>query len=324
MSKQPSAFDMLSNLIFIRLQQLKRELIRTGWLYSLILLIIVGIFGFLFYHLVQTQIHSFYLSALLIITVYAIHSTRNDLTFIKQQLWNPYFILTSEYLLLTLPVFILLFVKGFFASGCIIIAGCLLVALTVPGNSTTLLFPKLTRWIPSGMFEWRSGIRNSKGIAAVFIIGLYASCFLKFFPLIFLWLITISVAGFYQFGEPLSLLYLHENAKQLLRSKIISSLSLYLKLTYIPVLANIFFHPQIWWVNILIYSLYTLVVICAVLIKYAVYKPNEKLTAGSMLLSIVSISPALPFTIPFPIVVATIKYKSALQNLDYYFHDQHQ
>ena len=49
MSKQPSSFDMLSNLIFIRLQQLKRELIRTGWLYSLILLIIVGIFGFLFY-----------------------------------------------------------------------------------------------------------------------------------------------------------------------------------------------------------------------------------------------------------------------------------
>lgn len=324
MNKRSSAFDMILNLILIRLQQLKRELIRTGWFYSLILLIIVGLFGFLLYHGVQTQIHSFYLAALLIVTVYAIHNTRNDLIFIKQQLWNPYFILTSEYLLLAFPVFILLFVKGFFASICLIIAGCLLVALIVPKNSTILLFPKLARWIPHGMFEWWSGIRNTKGIAAVFVIGLYASCFLKFFPLIFLWLITISVAGFYQFGEPLSLLYLHENAKQLLRSKIISSLSLYLKITFIPVLANIFFHPQIWWVNILIYALCTLVVICAVLIKYAVYKPNERLTAGSMLLSIVSISPALPFTIPFPIVVATIKYKSALQNLDYYFHDQHQ
>lgn len=324
MSKRPSAFDMISNLLYIRLQQLKRELIRTGWFYSLILLIIVGLFGFLLYHGVQTKIHSFYLAALLIVTVYAIHSTRNDLTFIKQQLWNPYFLLTSEYILLTLPVIILLLVKGFFPSVCIIIAGCLLVALTVPGNSTTLLFPKLARWIPPGMFEWWSGIRNSKGIAAVFIIGLYATCFLKFFPLIFLWLFTITVAGFYQFGEPLTLLYLHENAKQLLRSKIISSLSLYLKITIIPILVNIFFHPQIWWVNLLIYALCTLVVICAVLIKYAVYRPNERLTAGSMLLSIVSISPALPITIPFPIVVATMKYKTALQNLDYYFHDQHQ
>ncbi|HQX68745.1 MAG TPA: hypothetical protein PLU85_02300 [Bacteroidia bacterium] len=323
MNKQSSEFQMISNLVFIRLQQLKRELTKTGWLYSLILLVITGLLGFLLYHVVQNSTHSFYLAALMIVSVYTIHSTRNDLQFIRQQLRNPFFILTTEYILLALPVIILLFLKSYFIAGCTIIAGCILIALIVPKNSTHLLFPKLARWIPSAMFEWLSGIRNTKGIVAVFLIVLYATCFLKFIPLIFLWLTTITIAGFYQFGEPLSLLYLHENAKQLLRIKIKNVLLLYVKITLIPVLVNIFLHPDIWWVDLMIYILCMLVIICAVLIKYAVYRPNERLTAGSMLLSIVSISPALPFTLPLPIIVAAIKYKSAIQNLENYFHDQH-
>lgn len=314
---------MISSLVFIRLQQLKRELTKTGWLYSLILLVITGLLGFLLYHVVQNSTHSFYLAALIILAVYGIHGTRNDLQFIRQQLRNPFFILTTEYVLISLPIIILLFLKSYFIAGCTIIAGCILIALIVPKNSTHLLFPKLARWIPSAMFEWLSGIRNTKGIVAVFLIVLYATCFLKFIPLIFLWLTTITIAGFYQFGEPLSLLYLHENAKQLLRIKIKNVLLLYVKITLIPVLVNIFLHPDIWWVDLMIYILCMLVIICAVLIKYAVYRPNERLTAGSMLLSIVSISPALPFTLPLPIIVAAIKYKSAIQNLENYFHDQH-
>lgn len=323
MNKQSSEFQMISSLVFIRLQQLKRELTKTGWLYSLILLVIIGLLGFLLYHVVQNSTHSFYLAALIILAVYGIHGTRNDLQFIRQQLRNPFFILTTEYVLISLPIIILLFLKSYFIAGCTIIAGCILIALIVPKNSTHLLFPKLARWIPSAMFEWLSGIRNTKGIVAVFLIVLYATCFLKFIPLIFLWLTTITIAGFYQFGEPLSLLYLHENAKQLLRIKIKNVLLLYVKITLIPVLVNIFLHPDIWWVDLMIYILCMLVIICAVLIKYAVYRPNERLTAGSMLLSIVSISPALPFTLPLPIIVAAIKYKSAIQNLENYFHDQH-
>lgn len=323
MNKQSSELEMISNLVFIRLQQLKCELTKTGWLYSLILLVITGLLGFLLYHVVQNSTHSFYLAALIIVAVYAIHSTRNDLQFIRQQLRNPFFILTTEYVLISLPIIILLFLKSYFIAGCTIIAGCIFIAIIVPKNSMHLLFPKLAKWIPSAMFEWLSGIRNTKGIVAVFLIVLYATCFLKFVPLIFLWLITITIAGFYQFGEPLSLLYLHENAKQLLRSKIKNVLLLYIKITLIPVLMNIFLHPDIWWVDLMIYILCMLVIICAVLIKYAVYRPNERLTAGSMLLSIVSISPALPFTLPLPVIVAAMKYKSAIQNLENYFHDQH-
>ena len=322
MNKQSSAFEMISNLLFIRLQQLKRELISTGWFYSLIILIITGLLGFLLYHAVQNQIHSFYLAALIIVAIYIIHNSRNDLQFIRQQLRNPFFLLTTEYILLALPVIFLLLLKGFFAAGCTIITGCVLVALIAPKNSVYLLFPKLASWIPSEMFEWMSGIRKTKGVVAVFIIVMYATSFLKFIPLIFLWLITITIAGFYQFGEPLTLLYLHENAKRLLSNKIKSALSLFVKISIIPVLVNIFLHPDIWWVDLMVYTLCLLVITCAILIKYAVYRPNERLTAGSILLSVVCISPTLPFTIPLPVVVAVMKYKSAIQNLENYFHDQ--
>lgn len=251
-----------------------------------------------------------------------IHFRRRDYGFLTTQTQNPLAIFFAEYTLISLPVAISLLFNGQW----IITLGLLLFTFFLsglPGGKTQIqLDLQLGNIIPARAFEWKSGVRKAQlWIIILYIIGLA----LSFTPAgapggIFL--LSLIMLNFYEHGEPLSILLAEELPSQkFIFRKINIALKLYL-LGMLPLLAaHLIFNAELWFVPFLITILAGIIMVYAIVLKYAFYEPGTRNHAAQLFLSLGIISIFIPVLLPLILVLIVYFYNRAIKNLNNYLND---
>jgi hypothetical protein len=183
-------------------------------------------------------------------------------------------------------------------------------------------FRNISSIIPASHFEWISGFRKSFLLLIPLCILAIGFCWFKILPLFLLWFITFIITSFYNEFEPVHILreggY---SSKRFLRQKLYQH-SGYLLLLYTPVLLiNTIFNFEYWIVNLLFIPVQLSLLCFAICFKYSVYEPSKNLTAGSLILTMVSLCALIPYLLPVPLVMTFIYYRKAKNNLDNYLND---
>lgn len=87
------------------------------------------------------------------------------------------------------------------------------------------------------------------------------------------------------------------------------------------VLAFVLFHPELWFIPVVEYVLISFILMYAIFLKYAFYKPNQQLIAGQIFTAIGALSLFLPFLIPLVWILSVRFYFKSISNLNPYLDD---
>lgn len=167
-------------------------------------------------------------------------------------------------------------------------------------------------------------LQNTHPWSLLLWLAALAFCWLPVLPLFLLGAIAMLVAGAQEQCEPLGMLLATANsARALLKKKVLGSMQL-MSLIVVPVLiiATIF-QPQWWWIHAL-FGLGMLVLVAyAIVLKYANYRPNERLDANGANVGVAAVFAILPGLSLVPIIMLLTELPKARANLNAYFHDHH-
>ncbi|MBK9276399.1 MAG: hypothetical protein IPM49_17920 [Flavobacteriales bacterium] len=226
-----------------------------------------------------------------------------------------------EYGALVLPVLLMLGLAGAWASALVILAAVALPWLPVVRTSG-VRGSWLRRWIPTRLFEWRGLVQGTHPWGLLAWLVALALCWLPVLPLFLLGGLALMAAAAQEQCEPRAmLLATAADARALLRTKVFGALRLLLVLELPVLLAATVFRPEWWWVHVGFgLGLLTLVAY-AVVLKYANYQPNERLSANGANVSVAALFAILPGLGVVPLVMLLTEVPKARANLSAYFHD---
>lgn len=130
------------------------------------------------------------------------------------------------------------------------------------------------------------------------------------------------IFSFYQQNESVPILISGElGTKKFLWYKI-ANLQFLFTLMIAPLLIAFFiFHPQLWFVPVLEYVLFSFIFIYIVLMKYAFYVPGLKNSANQVLIAFGPLSIFVPFMLPVIWLLSIKFYFNAKSNLKIYLND---
>lgn len=258
-------------------------------------------------------------SALVIFILFSLQKGRRDLHFLFSHSQRPYFQLLAEYQLVLLMVSIpALFHQQYLYFGAIHATGCFL-PLVKPRQTETLRFKFLGRWIPTSQYEWISGMRQQLIILLpLYLVALILSP-VKLFPLVALWIINLSIQGFYIACEPVHVLHaLNGTATDILKQKIRFALRLFALING-PVLVINLMVQRDGFIPILLFTIYSIAGIClAICTKYSYYKPGDlqRGLAGHMVINNMVLFS--PYLLPVPLLMLWRNWHKAVKNLQFY------
>ena len=249
-----------------------------------------------------------------------IHFQRPDKSFLKLVGSNPFQVYLVEYFLLSLPVIgLLVFYGGFLWAASLLPFLVLLSALNFTIGKRQVRAINMN-WIPVRGFEWKSGMRKN---GLLFILFFLLGIGLAFTP----FMIPISIAGFgivaasfYLEGESVMLLrQFADSPKGLLRKKIADG-SLWLSFGVLPLaVVYVCLHPQFWFIPLVLWIAGSLLISFAILIKYALFEPGQKLEKNGMILALFGVFLFIPFLLPAALFLWVRQYGKAMQSLKPHF-----
>lgn len=310
---------MNRSLLLIRWWQIRKELKGAGLLYALLLLlIVVAGSGMAFSHYRRNP-DAYLVAGLIAGSVLALHTGRKDKSFVRKHMDRPVFNMFLEYSVLTLP-FTLPVLGTPYAWLFVLMQLAFAGIACIPGTlreKTRYRF--LASWIAARDFEWLSGVRKSFMLLIAFYTMAWATCWIMVAPLVALWLITVQAASFYAECESVLMLRSgYTSAVSLLHTKIKRHSRMLLLLSLPVLMVNSFFCPGMLWINLAFAGVQLLLLVFAILLKYAVYIPEKTLSGNNILLGIASLSVAVPFLLPVPLLMNIRNYGRAVRNLKTY------
>jgi hypothetical protein len=304
-------------LLKIRSKQAQRELNDLG-LYLFLFVLFLILLLIISNSLNKDVLSSTYQLLFLFTLCLTIQFYRSDKKFIYLHIKNPHFEIYSEYFTLTIPFSCSVLITShwyYFLIFQILLA--LIPFIHLSFSSHNSYFKSIPKFIDSTGFEYLSGVRHSfYHLIPLYLLALSFSWF-NIFPLILLWLITVTFTSFYYECEPLNILRNNRNSpRQFLWFKI-QLHSKYLLFLYIPVLlVNTLFNQGYWLINLLFLLLQLSLLVFAITLKYSCYQPNENLKRNKIILSIVSLGAILPYFLPVPLFMAKVYFHKAIKNLN--------
>jgi hypothetical protein len=309
-------------LIYIRYLQAIR-ILKDGGLGSILLpFLIIGL-SIASYKAYDNMRYGALLTAILVLLCVSIHIRRKDKKFAQLHLSNDHLQMYVEYILLTLPfAFTAIFTPHYFYYPLLLILLWFIPYLRYSPTPKTSLKNISTLFPTAHSIEWVSGLRNSfLTILPLYTLAL-ATCWMRFLPLLLLWIITTAILNFYSEHEAVHILRAqHNNAKDFLNEKI-KVHSFYVCIYYAPVLIlNSIFNHDFLEINVLFLLVQLSLIIFAINAKYSSYVPAQQNLASNISVAIISIASVVPYLLPLPVIFAIVYYKKAIQNLNNYFHD---
>ncbi|MBB6462523.1 hypothetical protein [Flammeovirga kamogawensis] len=290
-----------------------------GFLRTLFLMLL---FGFLQFLIAQAEaIHIVVILALLFTLIAGMHSYRGDEKLLLNLLEFPvgYYVFEYAVIIALVSIGVLFSAQPqFWFIG--IFLGSLIsflptkIEIDNTGFSIPLPFSKTA-------FEWKAGMRNG-GVWGL-VIG-FAVTFLgvlRFELLIVgLFLMNLSIVGFFKFNEPRALLYaISDSPVGLLTQKIHTSFKIYFILNVPYLLIGLVFYTSLFYILVYLFIVTAIIIMLAILMKYASYEPETASFANSTLLGFYYICLFIPFLLPIPLLVSIRTWKRASKQLSFFY-----
>ncbi len=269
-----------------------------------------------------TNAHYIAVGALLM--VWGLHQRRPDHHFLHRHLPQPRLAMALEYGALALPVLAGLLLSGAWASAAVL-PTVLVLPWSPVARSSGVRAAWLRKWIPAHLFEWRSFLQNTHPWSSLLWLAALGFCWLPVLPMFLLGVVALMACGAQEQCEPRAmLLATTADARALLRRKVLGSVWIMLAVQ-LPVLSGAtIFQPQWWWIHTLFGLGMVVLLAYAVALKYANYRPNDRLEANGANVTVAAVFAILPGLGLVPLIMLLNEWRNARANLNTYFdaHDR--
>lgn len=313
---------MYLSLLQIRFKQIYRTasnlgLFRALFVAILLFLLLLAFFTYLGKSGFRNWLTVGYLSGLL-----STHLNRPDKQFliINAQGYNTVFLLDYVFLAIPLLVCQLFYQQFILAPTSAIVIGLIpFINISIQKRSLNNL---IINAIPNEAFEWRAGVRKLfVFVLTIWFLAIIFSWFVATVP-VAIFILGVSVFSFYDKGESIAILLSPElKSKRFLLRKITVAQLLFSTLLFPIVITFMIIHPELWYIPLIEFVLFSSILTYIVLLKYSFYRPNKKLIAGQMFSAIGALSVLLPFFIPLVWVLTIRFYFKSVSNLNIYMND---
>ena len=313
MTHAPDAFVLLR----LRWLQLRRALPAYGLVF--LALAVVGAVWLSHKAALQDASNAHYIAGGAVLTVWGLHQRRPDHHFVQRHVPHARLAMALEYGALTLPVLLGLLLATAWAS-----AALSLVVLVFPwspvAHASGVRGTWLRKWIPAHLIEWKSLLQNTYPWSLLLWFAALVSCWLPVLPLFLLGGLALMVCAAQEQCEPRAmLLATSTDARALLRNKVLGAARLMILLQLPVLIGATFFQPQWWWIHVL-FGLGMLVLVAySVALKYANYRPNERLDANGANVTVAAMFAILPCLGLVPFFMLLSEMRNARENLNSYF-----
>lgn len=290
---------MIRKIILLRFLQLYRSSGNIGIFRVLFLLLFVLplIILFLVQHIAMHP-WPLVIPAATTYIIWMIHRRRNDYHFLIPVVQRPQKLFLTEYLIFTLPVTLLLISKALYLHTLVLFILAVAISYAVPvqvANSSRTLTLKV---IPSGMFEWQSGIRKNLVAVVLFYLPGIAGFYNPGFPAISGLMLTLVFISFYSEYEPRSMLCANISGPgRFLVKKVVIHAGCF-ALILLPILLLAMIHNDYRLINLGYFVAALNLITFSILLKYYQYRPSSYSGAHQVLVTLVGlISVILPVAI---------------------------
>lgn len=252
-----------------------------------------------------------------------LHQRRADLHFLHRHVPRARWAMAVEYGTLMVPALLGLWLAGAWQAAALLPLALVLPLLPV-ARASGVRGAWLRKLIPAGLFEWRSLIQGTYSWTVLLWLAALGICWLPVLPMFLLGAIALMACGAQEVCEPRAmLLATSTDARGLLRTKLLGATGL-MTLIQLPVLiAATAFLPTWWWIHGLFGIGMVVLVGYAVTLKYANYRPNERLEGNGASVSVATVFAILPGLSLVPLIMLLSEMRNARENLKTYFDAHH-
>jgi hypothetical protein len=294
---------MTERLIRLRFVQLYRGSGDLG-LFRFLLVAVVFLPLIALFLVQRIAIHPWSLAipAAAIYIVWLVHSRRKDYHFLLAVSSRPQLVFLSEYLLFTLPVAALLLYAALYFHLLVFEAVILVIAFIVPSrNITPSRTPKL-QMIPTGMFEWQSGIRKNLVVIVLFYLAGLSGFYRIWFSAGSLLMLTMVFVSFYSEYEPRNFLNASGYGPGKFLLKKLAKHTVCFAIFLLPLLMISLIHQDFRWITLGYFLASLNLLVLSILLKYYNYRPGAYSGAHQMLMALACmISVILPVALLFAV-----------------------
>lgn len=313
---------MIVNLINIRFKQFYREIHRIGF-FRIIVLLGISFMLFVFLYLQTSKFpNAMYASMIVLLLILMLHTKREDKFFLRINCNHFKWIYFVEYLLISLVLLVFLLIHNFWNIALLNIAALVIITQLDFKRNRTSYNTRIQKWIPDECFEWKSGVRNLFPIIVIiWLIGISFSFFVGSVP-IALFILGIISLSFLEKGEPYQMIIAFEKeSNKFLYLKIKQQIALLSVISAPMILSFLIFHYHLWYVPFIIFIIFCILQVYAILVKYSFYEPESKSAAAQIFIGIGLVCFMMPIFAPLIILLSLRFYVKAKHKLSYYLND---
>jgi len=266
--------------------------------------------------------NAMYASTIALLLILMLHTKREDKLFLKINFSSHKWIYFIEYLFVSLGLIAFLLIHNFWDIALLTIAVLGIISQLDLKINRTSYNTRIQKWIPDECFEWKSGVRNLFPIILIiWLFGLIFSFFVGSVP-IALFILGIISLNFLEKGEPYQMITAFEkDPNKFLSLKIKQQLAILTVISAPMIIVFQFFHFHLWYVPFIVYIVFCILQVYAILVKYSFYEPNSKSAAAQIFIGIGFVSFMLPVFAPLIILLSLRFYLKAKHNLSYFLND---
>lgn len=303
----------------LRRKLLLRWLRLVGWLLPVVLSFAAGA-AWLF--CAVSRLYPTLAAAVAAGLVFSLHRTRRDLHFLCGFLPQPRRHVALEYLLLALLPCTVLALHGHRVHAAALLAAAPFLASMPQGRLPGMRLQRLRIGMLGGSPEWTAGIRRHPLFAGGLLCLAAAGTVLPYAGFVVLMLIALCCCAFYTGNEPLQLLLLPEQGSaRLLWCKVRTAWRNYFFATLPFAAAAGWLHPKTLWLAAVWVPFSALLLLYAVLAKYAFYHPDHPAGSGSMSAQLGLAGFLVPPLLPVSLCLTVAYALRAEKNLNRYLYD---
>ncbi len=307
------------SLTRLRLRLAARWLRRVGWFLPVVLLFAAGVAALF---LAVAGPHPLWATGVAALLLVRFHLTRRDTRLVALMVPHPRLSAWLDCFALAVPASLLLLAAGHPWHALGLLAAAPNIAL-LPRTCAAphLRSPLRIGWLAWSP-EWCAALRRHRITVLLLALGALLLAAVPYWSFIYLGFTALIAVECYTRNEPLALLLLPElDSSSLLARKVGEALRNYLLATAPFALAAALLHPRAAWVAALWLAFSTLVLLYAVLAKYALYDPAEPRPAASTAMLLGLLGFLLPPLLPVSLVLLIRYGLRAERNLNRYLHD---
>ncbi len=310
-------------LVLLRLRwfQLRRAWPTYGR--GLLVLVVIGSMWLVPKATVNDQTLAPWIAGGTLLTVIGLHQRRADHHFVQRHVPRARLAMALEYGVLVLPVFVGLLLAMAWIPAALLPAVLLLPWIPVT-RTTGVRGAWMRKRIPAHLFEWKSLLQSSHPGSLLLWLAALGFCWLPVLPMFLLGVLALMACGAQEQCEPRAmLLATSTSARLLLRGKVLGAVRLMTVLVLPVLIGATVFQPHWWWIHGLFALGLVVLVAYAVVLKYANYRPNERLEANGANVTVAAVFAILPGLSLVPLIMLFHELRNARENMITYFHDHH-